>query len=74
MNNPIIDLDQTELEEQASALGTPISSALQGRSFAQVAPAGLVLPGDENNNGGDQAVLSFTLFALMLIAGIFFLM
>jgi hypothetical protein len=72
VNNPVIDLDEDELREQATSLGTPISSALSDPSFAQVAPQGLVIPepGD-GNNGAASVVFSFTFLTLALVAGVF---
>ena len=64
----MIDLDQDELREQADSLGTPISTALNDPSFAQVAPQGLVLPGA---NGATTTFISFSVLALMLLASIF---
>ena len=64
----MIDLDQDELRQQAASLGTPISAALSDPSFAQVAPQGLVIP---DGNGAASVVFSFTLFTLVLVAGVF---
>ena len=66
MNNPVIDLDEDELQDQADSLGTPISDALNDPSFAQVAPSQLVIPG----NGGVKIVFSLSLSALMMLVGI----
>ncbi|MCG8626069.1 MAG: hypothetical protein MJE68_29240 [Proteobacteria bacterium] len=73
VNNPVIDLDEDELREQATALGMPVSAALNAPSFAEVAPQGLVIPepgAGGGNNGAASAVYSFTLLALALVAGI----
>jgi hypothetical protein len=69
VNNPVIDLNEDELRQQATSLGTPISAALSDPSFAEVAPQGLVIPGE--NNGATSVVFSFTLLALALVAGVF---
>ena len=66
VNNPVIDLDEDELQDQANSLGTPISDALNDPSFAQVAPSQLVIPG----NGGVKTVFSLSLSALLLFVGI----
>ena len=71
VNNPIIDIDEEELREQAASLGTPVSAALSDPSFAQVAPVGLVLPGDEQGSGATTVLISFTLFTMLLITTIF---
>ena len=68
MNNPVIDLDEDELQDQADSLGTPISDALNDPSFAQVAPSQLVIP--DNGNGGVKTVFSLSLSALMVFVGI----
>jgi hypothetical protein len=70
VNNPVIDLDEDELRQQATSLGMPISAALSDPSFAQVAPQGLVIP-EAGNNGATSVVFSFTLLALALVAGVF---
>ena len=70
----MIDLDENELREQADSLGTPVSTALNDPSFAQVAPQGLVIPepGDGTDNNGDGSVVfSLTLLTLALVAGVF---
>jgi hypothetical protein len=74
VNNPVIDLDEDELREQATSLGMPVSAALSDPSFAQVAPQGLVIPepgSGTGNNGAASAVFSFTLLALVLVASVF---
>ena len=74
VNNPVIDLDEDELREQATALGMPVSAALSAQSFAEVAPQGLVIPepgAGGDSNGAASAVFSFTLLTLALVAGIF---
>ena len=74
VNNPVIDLDEDELREQATALGTPVSTALSDPSFAEVAPQGLVIPepgAGDGNNGAASAVFSFTVLTLVLVAGVF---
>lgn len=68
VNNPVIDLDEDELRQQAAEI-TSISTFFSDPSFAQVAPAGLVLPGDENTDGAATVFFSFTLLLLLLIAG-----
>ena len=68
MNNPVIDLDEDELQDQADSLGTPVSDALKDPSFAQIAPSQLVIPG--TGNGGVQIAFSLSLSALMLFVGI----
>ena len=70
VNNPVIDLDEDELRQQAASLGTPVSSALSDPSFAQVAPQGLVIPG-EGNNGAASMVFSLTLLTLVLVTSVF---
>ena len=74
VNNPVIDLDEDELREQATALGMPVSAALGAPSFAEVAPQGLVIPepgAGGGNNGAASVVFSFTLLTLALVAGVF---
>ena len=71
VDNPVIDLNEDELREQADSLGTPISAAFSDPSFAQVAPQGLVIPEAGNNNGAASVVFSFTLLTLVLVAGVF---
>ena len=73
VNNPVIDLDEDELREQAIALGMPVSAALSAQSFAEVAPQGLIIPepGAGNNGAASVVFFSFTLFALALVAGVF---
>ena len=70
MNNPVIDLDEDELENQAESIGTPVSDALNDPSFAQIAPSQLVIPGTDTGNGGVKIALSMSLSALMLFVGI----
>lgn len=73
VNNPVIDLDEDELRQQAASLGMPVSMALNDPSFAQVAPQGLVIPeaGGTDNNGAGSMVFSFTFLTLALVAGVF---
>ena len=75
VNNPVIDLDEDVLREQAASLGTPISAALNDPSFAQVAPQGLVIPeeggGGSTDNGAGSVVFSLTLLTIALVAGVF---
>ena len=70
VNNPVIDLDEDELRQQATSLGTPVSAALNDPSFAQVAPQGLVIPEGGNNNGAGSVVFSLTLLTVVLVAGV----
>ena len=75
VNNPVIDLDEDELREQATSLGMPVSAALRDSSFAQVAPEGLVIPepgeGGSQGSGATSVFFSLTLLTLALVAGVF---
>ena len=56
VNNPIIEISQPELAQQAASLSTPVTTALSSASFAEIAPEGLVIPSGDgqtpDSNGG----------------------
>ena len=71
MNNPVISIPQQTLTDQATSLGTPVTTVLNSPSFADVAPEGLVLPGDGAGNGATTALATFTSMVLLLSLSVF---
>lgn len=60
VNNPIIEIAQLELTQQAASLGTPVTTALSSSTFVEIAPVGLVIPAEDgqtpDNNGGPGGI------------------
>ena len=84
MNNPVISLAQQDLMQQAASLGTPVTTALNSASFAQIAPEGLVIPDGDGQvpgstggpgipgvNGAATMFITFTLLTILVLASIF---
>ena len=68
-DNPVIQIDQKDLMEQAANIGTPITDFITSPAFAEVAPAGLVTP-PSGNSGAANVFLTITSLTLMLLTSI----
>ena len=66
-NNPVITIPQDQLIAQAASLGTPVSTALNDPSFAEVAPLGLVTP-EEVIPGSGEVTMVTTITSLYLLS------
>ena len=68
-NNPVIELDEGALAQQANTLGTPVNRVLESREFSLVSPKGLEIPSGESFPSGGEgmvAALGMVLLAAVL--------
>ena len=79
VNNPVIDISQQTLTDQASSLGTPVTSVINSPAFAEVAPLGLAVPetggpgvpGVPGGNGAASTFITLSSVVLMLVFSMF---
>ena len=57
-NNPVIELDEGALAQQANTLGTPVNRVLESREFSLVSPKGLEIPSGEPFPSGGEGMVA----------------
>ena len=68
----MISIPQADLMQQATSLGTPVSSVLNSPSFANVVPGGVTIPQVGGpGNGAATTFLTLTSLLLMLAFSLF---
>ena len=68
----MISIPQTDLMNQATSLGTPVSTILNSPSFAEVLPSGVMIPQVGGpGNGATTTFLTLTSLLLMLAFSFF---
>lgn len=71
VNNPVINISQTQLMQQAQSLGTPVTTVLNSQSFAQIAPGGVIIPGSSGNGQSTMMLYSVTSLCLAVLVSTF---
>ena len=72
MNNPAIELTNSELTTIVSDIGTPASAFLTQDDFTSTTPEGVVVPVEPGDNGASNFSMSLMVLLLGIAVAMFF--